>query len=68
VFPQAENHLLTDMNPIAVFGASTTNGRTPGWGFILMTWLYNISFSYACGPLSWFVAFSPPFPLARFIN
>jgi MFS family permease len=26
-----------------------------GWGFIAMTWLYNVSFSYACGPLSWII-------------
>ncbi|KAK8069534.1 hypothetical protein PG994_006150 [Apiospora phragmitis] len=26
-----------------------------GWGFIIVTWLYNISFSYACGPLSWII-------------
>jgi hypothetical protein len=26
-----------------------------GWGFIIVTWLYNISFSYSCGPLSWII-------------
>lgn len=26
-----------------------------GWGFIVVTWLYNISFSATCGPLSWII-------------
>ncbi|KAI9149107.1 MFS sugar transporter [Paramyrothecium foliicola] len=25
------------------------------WGFIAVTWLYNISFSATCGPLSWII-------------
>ncbi|OOG01099.1 hypothetical protein ASPCADRAFT_37596 [Aspergillus carbonarius ITEM 5010] len=25
------------------------------WGFIIMTWLYNFSFSCTCGPLSWII-------------
>ena len=25
------------------------------WGFIIMTWLYNFSFSSTCGPLSWII-------------
>lgn len=25
------------------------------WGFIIMTWLYNFSFSATCGPLSWII-------------
>lgn len=26
-----------------------------GWGFIIVTWAYNFSFSAACGPLSWII-------------
>lgn len=26
-----------------------------GWAFILMTWIYNISFSATCGPLTWVI-------------
>ncbi|KAK8045121.1 hypothetical protein PG993_005145 [Apiospora rasikravindrae] len=29
--------------------------EAPAGGFIIVTWLYNISFSYACGPLSWII-------------
>ena len=25
------------------------------WGFIIMTWVYNFSFSATCGPLSWII-------------
>ena len=25
------------------------------WAFIIMTWLYNFSFSSTCGPLSWII-------------
>ncbi|KAK7748012.1 hypothetical protein SLS53_001264 [Cytospora paraplurivora] len=35
-------------------GADTTSGGA-GWGFIVVTWLYNISFSATCGPLSWII-------------
>lgn len=38
---------------LAKFPPSTNSGSTAGWGFIIVTWLYNISFSFACGPLSW---------------
>jgi len=34
-------------------GVSTNNGAQ--WGFIIMTWLYNFSFSATCGPLSWII-------------
>ncbi|KAH6655567.1 sugar transport protein [Truncatella angustata] len=37
------------------FPPVTDSGSTAGWGFIIMTWLYNISFSYSCGPLSWII-------------
>lgn len=26
-----------------------------GWGFIIMTYLFNFSFSATCGPLSWII-------------
>ncbi|OCT53747.1 Quinate permease [Cladophialophora carrionii] len=34
-------------------GVSTNTGAQ--WGFIVMTWLYNFSFSCTCGPLSWII-------------
>lgn len=34
-------------------GISTNHGAQ--WGFIIMTWLYNFSFSCTCGPLSWII-------------
>ncbi|KAK5457160.1 hypothetical protein LTS15_004941 [Exophiala xenobiotica] len=34
-------------------GISTNTGAQ--WGFIVMTWLYNFSFSCTCGPLSWII-------------
>lgn len=42
---------------LAVFPPSTdgTGSGSAGWGFIIVTWLYNISFSYSCGPLSWII-------------
>ncbi|KAJ5946620.1 hypothetical protein N7454_003459 [Penicillium verhagenii] len=33
----------------------TTNSPGAHWGFIIMTWLYNFSFSATCGPLSWII-------------
>jgi MFS family permease len=34
----------------------TTSSNTGAhWGFIIMTWLYNFSFSCTCGPLSWII-------------
>ncbi|ORY65009.1 MFS sugar transporter-like protein [Pseudomassariella vexata] len=40
---------------IAKFPPSENASGTAGWGFIIVTWLFNISFSYACGPLSWII-------------
>ncbi|CAN8103557.1 unnamed protein product [Discula destructiva] len=37
---------------IAVYG---TTSSSAGWGFIVSTWLYNISFSATCGPLSFII-------------
>ncbi|EEA20597.1 MFS sugar transporter, putative [Talaromyces marneffei ATCC 18224] len=31
------------------------NNSGAHWGFIIMTWLYNFSFSATCGPLSWII-------------
>lgn len=37
---------------IATYGTSSSSA---GWGFIVCTWLYNISFSATCGPLSYII-------------
>jgi len=34
-------------------GQSTNRGAQ--WGFIIVTWIYNFSFSATCGPLSWII-------------
>ena len=31
------------------------NNTGAHWGFIIMTWIYNFSFSATCGPLSWII-------------
>ncbi|KAJ2985955.1 hypothetical protein NUW58_g5262 [Xylaria curta] len=40
---------------LALFPPSSGSGGTAGWGFIIVTWIFNVSFSYACGPLSWII-------------
>ncbi|MCJ1240250.1 hypothetical protein MMC14_008250 [Varicellaria rhodocarpa] len=40
---------------IAVFPPGTSQNNAAGWGFIIMTWVYNFSFSATCGPLSWII-------------
>jgi len=40
---------------IAEFPPGSTNNHAASWGFIIMTWLYNFSFSASCGPLSWVI-------------
>jgi MFS family permease len=40
---------------IAKFPPGSLNNHAAGWGFIIMTWLYNFSFSATCGPLSWVI-------------
>ncbi|KAL3422408.1 High-affinity glucose transporter 13 [Phlyctema vagabunda] len=40
---------------IARFPPGDTNNKAASWGFIIMTWLYNFSFSATCGPLSWII-------------
>ncbi|KAJ5160448.1 uncharacterized protein N7482_007452 [Penicillium canariense] len=39
---------------LAKFPPTTVNSGAH-WGFIIMTWLYNFSFSATCGPLSWII-------------
>ncbi|KAF5544788.1 sugar transport STP1 [Fusarium phyllophilum] len=36
-------------------GSKSTGGGAAGWGFIVVTWIYNFSFSATCGPLSWII-------------
>ncbi|KAJ5926483.1 hypothetical protein N7516_008256 [Penicillium verrucosum] len=33
----------------------SSNNTGAHWGFIIMTWMYNFSFSATCGPLSWII-------------
>ncbi|KAI0019233.1 MFS sugar transporter-like protein [Xylariomycetidae sp. FL0641] len=40
---------------LALFPPESNSGGTAGWGFIIVTWLFNISFSFAVGPLSWII-------------
>ncbi|KAF4547862.1 Sugar (and other) transporter-like protein 59 [Elsinoe fawcettii] len=35
--------------------ASETRQHALGWVFICINWLYQISFSFTCGPLSWII-------------
>ncbi|PYH89435.1 glucose transporter [Aspergillus ellipticus CBS 707.79] len=39
---------------LAYFPPETKNTGAH-WGFIIMTWLYNFSFSCTCGPLTWII-------------
>jgi len=39
---------------VAIYG-NVTNATGAHWAFIVMTWLYQFSFSFACGPLSWII-------------
>ncbi|KAH7084546.1 general substrate transporter [Paraphoma chrysanthemicola] len=40
---------------LAVFPPGTSNNKAAAWGFIVITWVYNFSFSATCGPLSWII-------------
>lgn len=40
---------------LAKFPPGANNNKSAAWGFIIMTWLYNFSFSATCGPLSWII-------------
>lgn len=39
---------------LAQYPPTSTNSGAH-WGFIIMTWCYNFSFSCTCGPLSWII-------------
>ncbi|KAJ3529292.1 hypothetical protein NM208_g9833 [Fusarium decemcellulare] len=39
---------------LAVFPPGS-GSAAQGWGFIIVTWAYNFSFSATCGPLSWII-------------
>ncbi|KAL6353627.1 hypothetical protein LRP88_14125 [Fusarium phalaenopsidis] len=40
---------------LALFPPGTSSNLSAQWGFIVITWLYNFSFSSTCGPLSWII-------------
>jgi MFS family permease len=40
---------------LAKYPPGVSNNTGAQWGFIIMTWLYNFSFSATCGPLSWII-------------
>ncbi|KAL9087889.1 MAG: hypothetical protein Q9165_006451 [Trypethelium subeluteriae] len=40
---------------LALFPPGASNNSGASWGFIVMTWLYNFSFSATNGPLSWII-------------
>lgn len=40
---------------LAVFPPGSSNNSAAAWGFIVITWVYNFSFSSTCGPLSWII-------------
>jgi Na+/melibiose symporter-like transporter len=40
---------------LAVFPPGSSNNKAAAWGFIIITWVYNFSFSATCGPLSWII-------------
>ena len=40
---------------LATFPPGTSHNNAAAWGFIVITWIYNFSFSATCGPLSWII-------------
>jgi MFS family permease len=40
---------------LAKFPPESEGNKGAHWGFIIMTWVYNFSFSATCGPLSWII-------------
>lgn len=40
---------------LAVFPPGASGNKGASWGFIVVTWIYNFSFSATCGPLSWII-------------
>lgn len=46
---------LVGMILLKEFPPGADNPRSAQIGFIATTWIYNFSFSVACGPLSWII-------------
>ncbi|KAH6616189.1 general substrate transporter [Chaetomium sp. MPI-SDFR-AT-0129] len=40
---------------LARFPPGESDNTAAAWGFIVVTWAYNFSFSATCGPLSWII-------------
>ncbi|KAF2127698.1 MFS sugar transporter-like protein [Dothidotthia symphoricarpi CBS 119687] len=40
---------------LAKFPPGSSSNKAASWGFIIITWVYNFSFSATCGPLSWII-------------
>jgi sugar porter (SP) family MFS transporter len=40
---------------LAKFPPGDSGNKAAAWGFIIITWVYNFSFSATCGPLSWII-------------
>ncbi|KAF2188041.1 MFS sugar transporter-like protein [Zopfia rhizophila CBS 207.26] len=40
---------------LAQFPPGSSSNSAAAWGFIVITWVYNFSFSATCGPLSWII-------------
>lgn len=40
---------------LAKFPPGTSENKSAAWAFIVITWVYNFSFSATCGPLSWII-------------
>lgn len=40
---------------LAMFPPGSTSNSSAAWGFIVITWIYNLCFSATCGPLSWII-------------
>ena len=40
---------------LALFPPGSNQNAAASWGFIVVTWVYNFSFSATCGPLSWII-------------
>lgn len=40
---------------LAKFPPGESGNKSAAWGFIVITWIYNFSFSATCGPLSWII-------------
>lgn len=40
---------------LAKYPPGANDNKAAAWGFIVVTWIYNFSFSSTCGPLSWII-------------